>query len=401
MRNASIRTPGGLALSALVLLLAMFACGGPDTRAAAGDTEPRDETAVAADPSEPRGADAMNLVGGTAEASDVEEAPPNSSDRPSSGSAQAECNLAETPYDTVAIASTPENVVRMEVRDSGPDRHILTTITDDSGVVVNKSEAIKKDGTRYSRESAPGNPEAYGAWSVVGTDLPPSFPPPCLDPGSIKEDASGSSDEPHFTTERFLSVEEGSVRDEYWADAAGRPIRSRRTFFPPGYDGVSNTETGVMEFTYFGYGEPNIITAPCAGAAPDQAENPALMRDCINLLAIKDALRGTATLNWALDTAIASWAGVTASGTPVQIVKVQMPNQGLTGSVPAGLWHLSALTHLDLSDNSLTGEIPRSLDNLSNLADLRLSGNALTGCIPIVLHGIDTNDLGALNLPDC
>ena len=28
-----------------------------------------------------------------------------------------------------------------------------------------------------------------------------------------------------------------------------------------------------MEFTYSDYGEPNIIEAPCASAAPDQADN--------------------------------------------------------------------------------------------------------------------------------
>ena len=46
-------------------------------------------------------------------------------------------------------------------------------------------------------------------------------------------------------------------------------------------------------------------------AAPDQADNPALMRDCIELLGLKDTLQGTATLNWSLDTAITSWDGVT------------------------------------------------------------------------------------------
>ena len=77
------------------------------------------------------------------------------------------------------------------------------------------------------------------------------------------------------------------MRNEYWADSTGRPTRSRRTFFPPEYDGVSNTETGVIEFTYSGYGEANVIQAPCAGAAPDQADNPALMRDCVELLGLE------------------------------------------------------------------------------------------------------------------
>ena len=37
---------------------------------------------------------------------------------------------------------------------------------------------------------------------------------------------------------------------------------------------------------------------PCGLAVPNQADNPGLMRDCINLLAAKDTLRGSATLNW-------------------------------------------------------------------------------------------------------
>ena len=139
---------------------------------------------------------------------------------------------------------------------------------------------------------------------------------------------------------------------------------------------------GSLNFTYSGYGEPNPITAPCASAAPDQADNPGLMRDCINLLAVKDSLRGTATLNWGLDTAIADWDGVTTGGTPSRITKLLLPAKSLTGSIPAGLWTLSALTHLDLSGNALTGDIPANLRWLHNLQSLRLSGNSLTGCIP-------------------
>ena len=177
-------------------------------------------------------------------------------------SAAEACNLMSTPYDTVATTSAPGEEWRIEMRDSGPDRHIVSTITDPEGVLLGKYEAIVKDRTRYYRESAPGNAEVYGEWGVVGTDLHRSFSLPCLDPSSFEQGASGSSDEPHFTSESFLSEEEGAMRNEYWADATGRPTRARRTFFPPEYDGVSNTETGVMEFTYSDYGEPNIIAAP-------------------------------------------------------------------------------------------------------------------------------------------
>ena len=195
---------------------------------------------------------------------------PTPAPMPTPVSAAQACDLMDTPYDTLATLSAPGEERRVEARDSGPDKHMVRTITNPSGTLIVKIEQIIKDRSMYSRRSAPSNPEVYGEWRVVATDLPRSFPLPCLDASSFEEGASGSSDEPHFTSENFLSEQEGAMRNEFWADSTGRPTRARRTFFPPEYDGVSNTETSVMEFTYSGYGEPNII------AAPAQADNPGL-----------------------------------------------------------------------------------------------------------------------------
>ena len=326
---------------------------------------------------------------------------PNGSIRVSAAEA---CNLMDTPYDALLTSTTPFGETRAEIRYSGSDEHIVMTTTDHEGVLFGKGEMIIKDRTMYSRESTPSNPEVYGEWRVHGTNVPPSFPIPCLAPSSFVRASSGSSDEPHFTSDSFLSEEEGAVRNEYWADSTGRPTRARRTFFPPEYDGVSNTETGVAEFTYSGYGEANVIQAPCAGAAPDQADNPALMRDCVELLGLKDALKGTATLNWSVDTAITSWDGVTLNGTPSRVSRLLLPSKRLTGSIPSSFgsfFHLTHLTHLNLSGNSLTGNIPPELERLDGLADLRLSGNSLTGCIPLSLKDVTTNDLSSLNLLYC
>ena len=116
---------------------------------------------------------------------------------------------------------------------------------------------------------------------------------------------------------------------------------------------------------------------PCGLAVPNQADNPGLMRDCINLLAAKDTLRGTAALNWSVDTAISDWDGVSVSGSPGRV------------------------TELNLSSNDLTGTIPPVLGYLSNLQNLHLGDNQLTGCIPPALRGVDNNDLDSLGLPDC
>ena len=319
-------------------------------------------------------------------------------------SAAEACNLMDTPYDALLTSTTPFGETRAEIRYSGSDEHIVMTTTDQEGVLFGKGEMIIKDRTMYSRESTPGNAHVYGEWLVHGTDVPRSFSLPCLDPSSFEEGASGSSDEPHFTSEVFISEVQGAERIEYWVDSVGRPTRARSTRFPPEYDGVTNTMTIVTEFTYSDYGESNVIEAPCVGAAPNEADNPALMRDCIRLLAMKDTLRGTATLNWGLDTAITNWDGVTLNGTPSRVSRLLLPNKRLTGSIPSSFgsfFHLTHLTHLNLSGNSLTGNIPPELERLEGLAELRLSGNSLTGCIPLPLKDVATNDLSSLNLLYC
>ena len=102
-------------------------------------------------------------------------------------------------------------------------------------------------------------------------------------------------------------------------------------------------------------------------------------------------------MDWAADTAITSWEGVSTGGTPSRVTKLELSSESLTGSIPAELGTLFELTTLDLSSNSLTGEIPAELGWLENLTEIRLSGNTLTGCIPVALGGVATNDLSSLN----
>ena len=114
----------------------------------------------------------------------------------------------------------------------------------------------------------------------------------------------------------------------------------------------------------------------CGKAVPDYANNSGLMRDCETLLEAKDALRGTAALNWSVDVTIADWDGVTVEGTPGRVTRLSLPSKSLTGTIPA------ALARLDLTT-------------------LKLAGNTLTGCIPVALQDVPTNDLDDLGLPDC
>ena len=146
------------------------------------------------------------------------------------------------------------------------------------------------------------------------------------------------------------------------------------------------TDTGAYNHAD---GPPAQPPPPCGLAVPDQANNPDLMRDCINLLAAKDALRGTATLNWSVDTPISDWDGVTVQGSPSRVKRLVLVEDSLTGTLPPELGRLDGLEYLWLGYNQLTGEIPAALGGLSNLKSLTLNQNQLTGAIP--------RDLGRLS----
>ena len=148
-------------------------------------------------------------------------------------------------------------------------------------------------------------------------------------------------------------------------------------------------------------GPPVQPPPPCGLAVASQVDNPGLVRDCMTLLAAKDTLRGTGSLNWGTGATIASWDGVTTSTDPSGITKLELSDEDLTGTLPPELGGLFEITHLDLSDNALTGEMPRELGGLTNLESLKLTGNSLSGCIPIALKDVATNDLSSLNLLYC
>ena len=132
---------------------------------------------------------------------------------------------------------------------------------------------------------------------------------------------------------------------------------------------------------------PNVVSATttaCAsgGAVPDPGNNPGLVSDCAALLAARDTLAGTATLNWAANTPITEWNGVIVGGSPPRVTELSLGSMELTGEIPAELGNLSNLRELVLFSNQLSGEIPPELGNLSNLTHLWLWGNKLSGEVP-------------------
>jgi hypothetical protein len=88
---------------------------------------------------------------------------------------------------------------------------------------------------------------------------------------------------------------------------------------------------------------------------------------------VQKALKTTAT-------ASTKSATLAASASPLSIVDVG--NNNLSGTIPASLGSLPALSTLVLSNNNLTGQIPSDLWNARSLTEVRLNNNQLTGEIP-------------------
>ena len=116
--------------------------------------------------------------------------------------------------------------------------------------------------------------------------------------------------------------------------------------------------------------------------------NPRLLADREHLLALRDVLTGTTTLNWDVGTPTASWEGVTVAGTPPRVTGLRLSNRGVTGEIWGHLRGLTGLTELRLDGNALTGAIPARLGRLANLRTLHLAKNQLTGAIPTQLGSL-------------
>ena len=135
----------------------------------------------------------------------------------------------------------------------------------------------------------------------------------------------------------------------------------------------------------WGDGFAQLPAPPAEGACTN---NPGIASDCRVLLAARDSLAGSATLNWSANTPVDQWEGVALGDTPLRVTGLILPEKALTGQIPSGLGSLTNLRTLSLWGNQLTGTIPTQLDNLANLEVLVLSQNQLTGDIPTQLGNL-------------
>ncbi|XP_073389138.1 LRR receptor kinase BAK1 isoform X2 [Physcomitrium patens] len=75
-------------------------------------------------------------------------------------------------------------------------------------------------------------------------------------------------------------------------------------------------------------------------------------------------------------------------GVLTKLQYLELYSNNISGTVPKELGNITALVSLDLYQNNFTGTIPDSLGQLSNLRFLRLNNNSLTGPIPVSLTTI-------------
>ena len=134
----------------------------------------------------------------------------------------------------------------------------------------------------------------------------------------------------------------------------------------------------------------SIVSGVCAASGvvvrPDL--NPGLVADCNALWAARDALAGSAFLNWLASTPMRDWQGVTVDGTPRRVTELDLHDRNLNGAIPTELGMLSELKRLVLSRNQLTGTVPTWLGDLAHLEELTLWGNRLSGPIPSSLGSL-------------
>jgi len=105
--------------------------------------------------------------------------------------------------------------------------------------------------------------------------------------------------------------------------------------------------------------------------------------------------------NWLTATPVSKWFGIKVTGG--RVVSISLTSNKLTGTFPASLGNLSALTNLHAGFNQLGGNIPSFLGNLLSLEVLYLAKDQLSGSIPASLanlSGLTSLDLSNNQLTD-
>ena len=144
-------------------------------------------------------------------------------------------------------------------------------------------------------------------------------------------------------------------------------------------DAEERTDTMTVSIT--------VREAVCPNSAAVSGINgPGIVADCEALLASRDILMGSGSLNWSELLPIRDWRGVSVANN--RVVELSLASHQLTGEIPGEIGSLSNLQEISLRTNQLTGKIPKELGNLSKLRSLVIWDNELTGEVPTELGSL-------------
>lgn len=101
--------------------------------------------------------------------------------------------------------------------------------------------------------------------------------------------------------------------------------------------------------------------------------------------------------NWLSDQPLGEWYGIRADEVTGRVWAIDLPLNGLMGTITPRLGELEGLIRLDLSTNSLEGRIPESLASCRKLQLALLQDNDLEGHIPEGIAGPRLMELALSN----
>ena len=127
---------------------------------------------------------------------------------------------------------------------------------------------------------------------------------------------------------------------------------------------------------------PPVAVAPApesmASLSAEAASDRAIL---VELYEATDGANWVNNENWLTDAPVREWHGVTADAAG-RVTELNLPGNGLSGTIPAELGGLDEMASLVLEENRLSGAIPPEFGNLARLYWLDLGYNDLTGPIP-------------------
>ena len=151
-------------------------------------------------------------------------------------------------------------------------------------------------------------------------------------------------------------------------------------------------ETVVVEREVTAQPDATSTPRPTSDATPT-ASVPTLYdvsSDREALIALYESTRGqrwTNNQNWLTSKPLAEWYGIQTNAAG-RVTQIELPENGLRGTLPMELGRLEFLEDLLISTNAIRGTIPSSLGGLARLRNLILTGNDISGSIPVSLGGL-------------